>query len=59
MKTNYKEFTNIVEKELLNCHCSQVIPHLKIIAEEYSLKLNRLNDFKIAKRILINSVKYN
>lgn len=56
---DYKEFTNIVEKELLNCRSSQIIPYLQIIADEYRLKLNRLNDFKIAKKILINSVKYN
>lgn len=59
MKTDYKAFTNIVEKELLDCRFSEIIPFMQLFADEYNLKLNRLSDFKIAKKILINSVKYN
>jgi hypothetical protein len=58
-KTNYKNFINIVEDELLRCPFSQVIPIMNLIAFEYGLKLNRHSEFKIAKKILINSVKLN
>ena len=58
-KTNYKNFTNIVEDELLRCPFSQIIPIMNLIASEYGLKLNRTAEFKIAKKILINSVKLN
>jgi len=37
----------------------QLMPQLKIIARIWDLDLSRLKDFKIAKRILINSVNNN
>jgi hypothetical protein len=33
---------------------SEVIPQLKLIAKQYDLKLNRIDDFKWAKLLLIN-----
>ena len=33
---------------------SEAYPHLELIAKNYSLKLNRVNDFKIARLLLVN-----
>jgi hypothetical protein len=33
---------------------SEVYPHLKVIANAYGLKLNRVKDFKFARLILVN-----
>lgn len=38
---------------------SFLLPSLKIIAEQWGLKLYRPHDFKVARRILTNSVKKN
>ncbi len=38
---------------------SQVLPAMKVAAHLYGLKLNRARDFKTAKRVLVNSVKFN
>lgn len=33
---------------------SVMLPHLKVVAKSYNLKLNRASDFKIAKLLLEN-----
>jgi len=38
---------------------ASLMPQLRIIATHWKLDLSRLNDFKIAKKILINSVNNN
>ena len=38
---------------------NQLLPQLKIICIQWNLKINKLKDFNIAKRILINSVNKN
>lgn len=36
-----------------------LLPSLRIIAQHWGLKLNRPQDFKVARRILVNSIKKN
>lgn len=33
---------------------SEALPHLKVVAQAYGLKLNRVKEFKIARLILVN-----
>jgi hypothetical protein len=33
---------------------NEVYPHLNAIAKAYNLKLNRLNDFRFARLVLVN-----
>jgi hypothetical protein len=33
---------------------TEVYPHLKIISDHYGLKLNKVNEFKMARLILVN-----
>jgi len=49
-----KQFNNPIG-ETVNSN----LPMLKIIADQWGLKINNLKHFNIAKRILINSVKNN
>tara|TARA_R110002167_G_scaffold193176_1_gene395785 strand:- start:235 stop:390 length:156 start_codon:yes stop_codon:yes gene_type:complete len=42
------------EKLIGKMTINEVFPHLDTIAKAYGLKLNRLNDFKFAKLILVN-----
>lgn len=38
---------------------SEVMPSLEVIAKQWNLKLNRLRDYKIAVKILKNSILKN
>jgi hypothetical protein len=58
-KPTIKDFTNLTEKGILNSSIFDVLVPLQLIAFEYNLRLNWAKEFKIAKKILINSVKYN
>ena len=33
---------------------SQAYPHLKVVANAYGLKLNRVKDFRFARLVLVN-----
>jgi hypothetical protein len=33
---------------------SEALPHLKVVAQAYGLKLNRVKEFKMARLILVN-----
>lgn len=41
-------------KNLGKMTISEALPHLKVVANAYGLKLNRLNEFKMARTILAN-----
>jgi hypothetical protein len=38
---------------------NQVVPSLKIIADNYNLKLNRVSDFRVAVKLLEDSIIQN
>ena len=38
---------------------SEVYPYLKIIADMYGFRLNRVNEFKMVRKIFINQYKWN
>ena len=54
-----KNFTNLVADNLGKCTMTQLELPMLLIACEWKLRLCKAHDFKVAKRILINSVKYN
>lgn len=44
-----------MEQKLIGCMTiSEAYPHLKLVANAYGLKLNRVRDFKFARLILAN-----
>jgi hypothetical protein len=43
-----------MENNIGKLKLSSLIPHLNLIAKQYDLKLNRVEDFKWAKLLLIN-----
>ena len=43
-----------MEKTIGQSKVTEILPYLEQIANQYGLKLNRLNDFKLAKLLLIN-----
>jgi len=49
--TKNKKMENL---EIGKMTISQVLPHLKQIADLYNLKLNRIGEFKLTRLILIN-----
>lgn len=50
---------NYAENEIARSKVSDIYPVLKWIGSEWNLNLHKYGDFKIAKKILINSVKNN
>lgn len=52
-------FTNLAELEIRHTPISSLDVPLLVIEIQWNLNRNRANDFKVAKRILINSVKNN
>lgn len=38
---------------------SEVYPYLKIIADQYEFKLNRVKDFRMVKKIFVNQYYWN
>jgi hypothetical protein len=47
-----------MENNLGKLKLSLLIPHLNLIAKQYDLKLNKIEDFKWAKFLLINLYLY-
>jgi len=52
-------FTDCVTDDLTLGSLFEILPYVKNMAKKENFNLNRANDFKIAKRIMFNSVKYN
>jgi hypothetical protein len=52
-------FTNIVEVQLGHTPISKLDYPLLVIEIQWNLNRNRPKDFKVAKKILINSIKNN
>ena len=50
---------NNQKKQIGEASVKSLMPQLKIIAKQWDLKLSSLKQFKIAKKILINSVLNN
>ena len=40
--------------EICKMKISEALPHLKVVAQAYGLKLNRVKEFKMARLILVN-----
>lgn len=54
-----KKITKAVEDDLRNCCMCGVVDAVIVIGKTWNLRPNRANEFKIIKRIVINSVKNN
>jgi hypothetical protein len=52
-------FTNLAELEIRRTPISSLDVPLLVIEIQWNLNINRANDFKVAKEILIKSVKNN
>ena len=55
MITTYVKTAQIVGKQKM----SEIVPFLEIVSAPYNLELKKLEDYKIAKRLLIRAICYN
>lgn len=52
-------FTKIVEEEFNKNPVSEILPIMRYVGAEWGLNISRENQFKIAKKIIINSINKN
>lgn len=52
-------FTSISEQLLKKSKVKEIMPILRHIGSEWDLNINKVKHFKVANRILVNSIKWN
>lgn len=55
MLTPYVQTSLTLDK----CKVGKIVPFLKMVARPHGLKINKVEDLKVARRILVNSILYN